>query len=90
MDWFATFLMTKFLLYAALFSRTYFNKVIVILLQVAKSFVMVQIFCDGPIFFLLDQKSIYMFCQSQTFCARQKEDLLSVKLVVFEEALNAV
>jgi hypothetical protein len=43
-----------------------------------------------------DQKFIYILWQSQTFCARQKDDLHSVKLVfcastkVFEEALNAV
>ena len=36
-----------------------------------------------------DQKFIYILWQSQTFCARQKDDLHSVKLV-FEEALNAV
>ena len=32
-------------------------------------------------FFVPDQKSIYILCQSQTFCARQKDDLHSVKLV---------
>ena len=32
-------------------------------------------------FFLSDQKFIYILCQSQTFCARQKDDLHSVKLV---------
>jgi hypothetical protein len=32
-------------------------------------------------FFLLEQKIIYILCQSQTFCARQKDDLHSVKLV---------
>ena len=43
-----------------------------------------------------DQKFIYIFYQLQTFCARQKDNLHSVKLVfvptqkVFEEALNAV
>ena len=36
-----------------------------------------------------DQKFIYTLWQSQTFCARPKDDLHSVKLV-FEEALNAV
>ena len=47
-------------------------------------------------FFVPDQKFIYILRQSQTFCARQKEDLHSVKLVfragtkVFEEAVNAV
>ena len=40
-------------------------------------------------FFVPDQKSIYILWQSQTFCARQKDDLHSVKLV-FEEALNAI
>ena len=32
-------------------------------------------------FFVTDQKFIYIFWQSQTFCARQKDDLHSVKLV---------
>ena len=32
-------------------------------------------------FFELVQKFIYILCQSQTFCARQKDDLHSVKLV---------
>ena len=47
-------------------------------------------------FFVPGQKFIYILWQSQTFCARQKDDLHSVKLVfcagtkVFEEALNAV
>ena len=42
------------------------------------------------------QKFIYILCQSQTFCARQKDDLHSVKKFfcagtkVFEKALNAV
>jgi hypothetical protein len=46
--------------------------------------------------FVLDQKFIYILWQSQTFCARQKDDLHSVKLFfsagtkVLEEALNAV
>ena len=40
-------------------------------------------------FFVPDQKFMYVLWQSQTFCARQKDDLHSVKLV-FEEALNAV
>ena len=31
--------------------------------------------------FVSDQKFIYILCQSQTFCARTKEDLYSVKLV---------
>jgi hypothetical protein len=38
---------------------------------------------------VLDQKFIYILWQTQKFCARQKDDLHSVKLV-FEEALNAV
>ena len=43
-----------------------------------------------------DQKFIFILWKSQTFCARQKNDLRSVKLVscagtkVFEEALNPV
>ena len=43
-----------------------------------------------------DQKCIYILWQSQTFCARQKDDLHSVKLVfvpaqkVLKKALNAV
>jgi hypothetical protein len=32
-------------------------------------------------FFVPHQIFIYILCQSQTFCARQKDDLLSVKLV---------
>ena len=32
-------------------------------------------------FFVPDQRSIYILWQSQTFCARQKDDLNSVKLV---------
>ena len=32
-------------------------------------------------FVVLDQKFIYILCQSQKFCARQKNDLHSVKLV---------
>jgi hypothetical protein len=32
-------------------------------------------------FFVSDQKFIYILWQSQTFCARQKDDLHSVKLV---------
>ena len=36
-----------------------------------------------------DQKFIYILWWSQTFSARQKDDLHSVKLV-FEDALNAV
>jgi hypothetical protein len=46
---------------------------------------------------VLEQKFIYLLWQSQTFCARQKDDLHSVKLVFvpahkqgFVEALNAV
>ena len=56
-------------------------------MQVPKCFGLVQIFCARP-------KNIYTLWQSQTFCARQKEDLHSVKLVFVpakaEEALNAV
>ena len=43
-----------------------------------------------------DQKFIYVLWQSQTFCARLKDDLHSVNLdfcagtKVFDEALNAV
>jgi hypothetical protein len=43
-----------------------------------------------------DQKFIYILWRSQTFCARQKDDLHSVKFVfcartkVFEQAVNAV
>ena len=55
-----------------------------------------KMFCAGPNFLSQPQKIIYIWCQSQTFCARQKDDLHSVKLFfcartkVFEEALNAV
>ena len=47
----------------------------------------VQIFCVGP--------KIYLRIVSQAFCARQNDDLHSVKLIfcagtkVFEEALNS-
>jgi hypothetical protein len=47
-------------------------------------------------FFVPDQKFIYILWQSQIFCARQKDDLRSVKIGFcastkgFEEALNAV
>ena len=44
------------------------------LLQVPKFFGLVQIFCGRP-------KFICIFWQSQTFCARQKDDLHSVNLV---------
>ena len=45
-----------------------------------------------------DQKCIYILCQSQNFCARQKDDLHSLfskigfcaGTKVFEEALNEV
>ena len=40
-----------------------------------------KMFCAGPNFFEPAQKFIYILCQSQTFCARQKDDLHSVKLV---------
>ena len=48
-----------------------------------------KIFWAGPV-----QKFNYILCQSQTFCARQKDDLHSVKMVFvpaqifFEEAPN--
>ena len=37
--------------------------------------------CFWSKFFVPDQKSIYILWQSQTFCARQKDDLHSIKLV---------
>ena len=40
-----------------------------------------KIFWAGPNFLRQTKKFIYILCQSQTFCARQKEDLHSVKLV---------
>ena len=54
-------------------------------------------FWAGPNF-LCQTKNLfrYVLCQSQKFCARQKDDLYSVKLAfcagtkVFGEALNAV
>ena len=51
-----------------------------------------KMFWAGPNFLCQNKKSIYILWQSQTFCARQKDDLHSVKLAstkVFEEALNA-
>ena len=47
-----------------------------------------NVLCQSK-FFVSDQKFIYILCQSQTFCARTKDDLHSVKKV-FEEALNAI
>jgi hypothetical protein len=55
-----------------------------------------KMFWAGPNVFVPDQKFIYILWQSQTFCARRKDDLHSVKLVfcagtkVFEEVLNIV
>jgi len=52
-------------------------------------------FCRST-FFVSDQKFFHKLCKSQTFCARQKDDLHSVKIVfctstkVFKEALNVV
>ena len=45
-----------------------------------------------PNFFLPYQKFIYILWQSQTFCARQKDDLHSVKLVFVpaQRCTNAV
>ena len=89
MDWFATFLMTKFLLYAALFSRTYFNKVIVILLQVAKSFVTVQFFCVGSKIYLHGLPVTNILCQTKRGFAFSKAGFCA-DTKVFDEALNAV
>ena len=55
-----------------------------------------KMFWAGPNFFVPDQKFIYILWQSQTFCARQKDDLHSVKFVfvsaqkVLKRHLNAV
>jgi hypothetical protein len=55
-----------------------------------------KMFWAGPNVFVPNQKFIYILWQSQTFCARQKDDLHSVKSVfcagtkAFEEALNEV
>ena len=51
------------------------------LLTYALSFYMSQNVLGWSKCFVPDQKSIYILCQSQTFCARQKDDLHSVKLV---------
>ena len=60
----------------------------------ALSFYMSQNIFDWSKFFVLDQKFIYILWQSQSFFAKHKDGLHSVKLVfvtkVFEEALNAV
>ena len=55
-----------------------------------------KMFWAGPNF-LCQTKNLFTYCGShKTFCARQKDDLHSVKLFfcagtkVFEEALNAV
>ena len=55
----------------------------------ALSFYRSQNFLGCSKFFVPEQKIIYILQQSQTFCARQKDDLHSVELV-FEKALNAV
>ena len=52
----------------------------------ASSFYMSQTVLGWSKFFVPDQKFIYKLWQSQKFCARQKDDLHSVKLV-FVEAL---
>ena len=53
----------------------------VVLLQVVKCFVPFQIFCVGPKIYLRIVPVTNILCQSQTFCARTKDDLHSVKLV---------
>ena len=50
------------------------SRLILVLLQVQ------NVLCQSK-FFVSDQKVIYILCQSQTFCARTKDDLYSVKLV---------
>ena len=40
-----------------------------------------KMFWNGPYFFEPDQKFIYILWQSQTFCARPKDDLHSIKLI---------
>ena len=40
-----------------------------------------KMFCAGPHFFVSDQRFIQILCKSQTFCAKQKDDLHSYKLV---------
>ena len=39
-----------------------------------------NVLCQSK-FYVFDQKFIYILCQPQTFCAKQKDDLHSVKLV---------
>ena len=39
-----------------------------------------NVLCQSK-FLVTNQNFIYVLCQSQTFCARQKDDLHSVKLV---------
>ena len=39
-----------------------------------------KMFCAARFVFVSDQKYIYILCQSQTVCARPKDDLHSVKL----------
>jgi hypothetical protein len=55
----------------------------------ALSFYRSQNVLDWSKIFVPDQTFIYILWQSQTFCATQKNDLHSAKLV-FEEALNAL
>ena len=40
-----------------------------------------KIFWAGPNFLRQTKKFIYILWQSQTFCARQKEDLYSIEVV---------
>ena len=74
-----------------LFCKT--TQLLLLVQRSALSFYRSQNILDWSKFFGPDQKLIYIFCQSHTFCATSKD---SVNLVfgagtkVFEEALNAI
>ena len=53
------------------------------LLSIALSFYRSQNVLCWSKFFVSDQKFIYILCQSQRFCTRQKYDLASVKLFLY-------
>ena len=63
----------------------HFGKTYIMELSYALSFYRSQNVLGWSKFFVPDQKFIYMLWQSQTFCARQKDDLHSAKLVFVPE-----
>ena len=61
--------------------KDYFHICLVLLQSTALSFYRSQNVLGRSKFFVPDQKYVYILWQSQTLCARQKDDLHSVKLV---------